>query len=135
MHGSDDPKVEALRAIPLFAGVNDRHLRYVADLMDLRPFRDDEMVMLEHYHGEQFVIIVDGEAEVLRDGEHVATLGAGSFFGEIGLLTGEDRNATVRARTKLKVLTLDRDGFAALRRELPEVAERIDVEARRRAAS
>lgn len=132
MRDRHDLKVEFLRTSPLFQGVAERALSQAAALMDLRTFKSDELVMLEDYHGEQFLIIVEGSVEVVRDGQHVATLGPGSFLGEAGLIDHRDRNATVRARSKLKVLTMEADGFARLRQKLPQVAARIDDEARRR---
>lgn len=132
MRARHDPKLEFLRTIPLFRGVPERALAQAAALMDLRSFKSDELVMLEDYHGEQFMIIVDGSAQVTRDGQHVATLEPGSFLGEAGLIAHRDRNATVRATSKLKVLSLEADGFTRLREMLPQVAERIDDEARRR---
>jgi CRP-like cAMP-binding protein len=132
MRGTHDPKVQLLADSPLFAGVREAGLRKAAALMDLQTFKTDELVMLEDYHGEQFLIIVEGTAEVRRDGELVATLGPGSFFGEAGLLGQRDRNATVRSTAKLRALTVESRGFQELRALLPEVAARIDAEAARR---
>lgn len=132
MRTTPDPTFEMLRRLRLVDGVSDRRLRRVAGLFDPQTFKAGKIVMMERYHGEEFVLIVEGSADVAREGQHVATLGPGSFFGEAGLLTHRDRNATVRAVTPLKVLMLDADAFAVLRRELPEVAERIDEESRRR---
>lgn len=132
MTRSDDPVMAALRTVPLFAGVGERQLRHVARGADLQTFRADQTLMLESYHGEQFLIVVEGEVDVARHGEHLASLGPGEFLGETGLLTGGDRNATVRTRTRTKVLTLNADAFAELRQKLPDVAARIDREAARR---
>ncbi len=70
-----------------------------------------------------------------RGGEVVATVGAGSFIGETGLLEHADRNATVRAATSLKALVLESDGFELLRRSMPDVLDRIRAEAVRRRPS
>lgn len=129
----DDPIMAALRTMPLFEGVGDRQLRRVADGADLQSFRAGQTLMLEAYHGEQFLVVVEGDVDVERHGDHVATVGPGGFLGEAGLLGGGDRNATVRARTRVKVLTLGADAFADLREQLPEVAARIDREMARRA--
>lgn len=132
MTTTSDARVEVLRALPLFNGINERRLRRAAELMQPWSFHDGELVMLEGYHGEQFLLIVSGNAEVTRHDEHVATLGPGDFLGEIGLIDDADRNATVRAVGRLKTLNLDADQFARLRQSLPEVAAPIDAKARER---
>ena len=69
--------------------------------------------------------IEEGEAEVTRDGQHVDTLGAGDFFGEMGLLEKTLRNATVTAKTPMKVVTLTGWDMKRMERHIPEAIERV----------
>jgi CRP-like cAMP-binding protein len=79
--------------------------------------------------------IEEGEAEVTRGGEHVADLGPGDFFGEMGLLERTLRNATVTAKTPIRLVTLTGWDLKRVERSAPEAMERIRsvLEERRRA--
>jgi CRP-like cAMP-binding protein len=69
--------------------------------------------------------IEEGEAEVTRGGEHVADLGPGDFFGEMGLLERTLRNATVTAKTPIRLVTLTGWDLKRVERSAPEAMERI----------
>ena len=69
--------------------------------------------------------IEEGEAEVTRGGEHVADLGPGDFFGEMGLLERTLRNATVTAKTPVRLVTLTGWDLKRVERSAPEAMERI----------
>lgn len=127
-----DPTLEALERVPLFADISRSRQKKLAQTMGLRSFDRGKLLMLQDHHGEQLLVVVEGEAEVTRGGEVVATVGAGSFIGEIGLLDHADRNATVRAATPLKVLVLENDSLELLRKSMPDVLDRIRAEATRR---
>jgi CRP-like cAMP-binding protein len=79
--------------------------------------------------------IEEGEAEVTRGGQHVADLGPGDFFGEMGLLERTLRNATVTAKTPVRLVTLTGWDLKRVERTAPEAMERIrSVLEERRAA-
>ena len=73
----------------------------------------------------EFMAIEDGEAEVTRHGEHVANLGPGDFFGEMGLLEKTLRNATVTAKTPMRMVTLTGWDLKRIERSVPEAIERV----------
>jgi CRP-like cAMP-binding protein/Zn-dependent protease len=73
-----------------------------------------ELLLEQGAPGDAFYVIGSGQADVVKDGEVVATLGAGDHFGEIALLEEVPRTASVRAATRARVFRLDRDGFDAL---------------------
>ena len=68
----------------------------------------------------------------MQDGEHVATLGPGDFFGEIGLLETERRTASVVATTPMEVIVMFQPEFAQMTKELPTVADQIRAAIRSR---
>jgi CRP-like cAMP-binding protein len=69
--------------------------------------------------------IEEGEAEVLRDGNHVADLGPGDFFGEIGLLEKDRRTATVVAKTPMQLITLTGWDMKRMEKTMPEAVEKV----------
>jgi CRP/FNR family transcriptional regulator, cyclic AMP receptor protein len=73
----------------------------------------------------EFMAIEEGEAEVTRHGEHVADLARGDFFGEMGLLEKTLRNATVTAKTPMRLVTLTGWDLKRIERNVPEAIERV----------
>jgi putative ABC transport system ATP-binding protein len=106
---------EFLRRVPLFSGLLPNTLTELADKMSLEEFPAGETIIRQGEPGDKFYLIRRGEAEVLvRNGSQdqpVATLDEGRFFGEQALLTGEPRNASVRAKTELELCTLGNEEF------------------------
>ena len=80
----------------------------------------------------EFFVIVDGEVEVLHDERRLATLGPGDFFGEIALIEHGRRTASVVTTTPTTLAVMSPASFAAMRREMAEVALRIDDAIRKR---
>src|SRR5690348_7303552 len=95
-----DP-VAALRRVQLFADMDRRQVEQIARLLKERPFAKGETVILEGSGGAAFFLIDSGEATVSRKGVDLATLGPGDYFGEIALIDGGPRSATVTAATDL----------------------------------
>jgi CRP-like cAMP-binding protein len=83
------------------------------------------VVVREGDPGELFYVISEGSFAVDVGGEERATLGPGDFFGEIALLAAERRNASVIAKTPMKLVVIFGPNFRSLTGELPEVADRI----------
>jgi hypothetical protein len=95
-----DP-VAALRRVQLFADMDRRQAEQIARLLKERPFKKGETVIMEGSGGAAFFLIDSGEATVSSKGVHLATLGPGDYFGEIALIDGGPRSATVIAATDL----------------------------------
>ena len=77
--------------------------------------------------GEEFLIIVDGSARVERDGKSIARLDAGDFFGEMSLIDGKPRSATVIAQTPITLLVVDSRSFRSLLEGVPGLRKKISV--------
>jgi CRP/FNR family cyclic AMP-dependent transcriptional regulator len=93
--------VEMLKKVPLFADLDDRELEQIAGSMRERTFAAGDTVTQEGAGGAGFFVVESGEADVTVDGLPRGTIGAGDYFGEIALLTGSDRTATITATTDL----------------------------------
>ena len=72
--------------------------------------------------GQEFAMIVEGEADIVKDGTTVATIGPGTYFGEVALLDRVTRTASVVAKTDLTLEVIDRRGFNTLLDDLPRLA-------------
>ena len=75
--------------------------------------------------GRHFMVIVEGEADVTRDGTQIARLGPGSFFGEMSLLDGQPRTATVTTAKPTRVLMLTTEAFSGALAEMPSVDRKM----------
>jgi CRP/FNR family transcriptional regulator, cyclic AMP receptor protein len=94
-------QIDTLRSVPLFAELDPAELQAVADSMHEANVPPGAVVTVEGGPGDGFFVIESGEAEVTVLGEARGTLAAGDYFGEIALLTGSDRTATITARTDM----------------------------------
>ena len=93
--------VEVLRRVPLFADLNKRELAKVARLFKERRFSEGEVVVREGSGGAAFFLIDSGEAAVSIGGKPRGTLKPGDYFGEIALIDGGPRAATITATSDL----------------------------------
>lgn len=132
-------RIEALRRVELFHTLTDEERQELALRMNEAPFVRGEAMTRQGAKAHWLYIMTSGEAEVrvAVDGsglsEKVATLKGGDFFGEMGLMLGEPRMATVIATTEVECYRLDKDAFHDILRRRPEIAEDIShILARRR---
>ena len=93
--------VEMLKKVPLFAGLDARELGQISSSMRERRFAAGETVTQEGAGGAGFFVVESGSADVSVDGAPRGTIGPGDYFGEIALLTGSDRTATITANSEL----------------------------------
>lgn len=125
--------LDHLRQVPLFSGLNRHELQEVAKLSTELRIAAGTHLITEGTTAREFFVIVEGEAEVTRDGELLATVGPGAIQGELSLLLDRPRTAAVTAKTSMVILDVDRRSFNALlddvpmiaRKMLPVVAERL----------
>ena len=96
-----DVKMQLIRTIGLFSGCTIDELHEVAAIADEIDLRAGKLLTTEDTDGREFVVIIEGQAEVAKHGEVVATIGPGDYFGEIALIDGGPRSATIVAATDL----------------------------------
>jgi CRP/FNR family cyclic AMP-dependent transcriptional regulator len=114
-----------LKSIPLFEDVPEDELGQIAGFAQEVTVEQGRELVREGDFSYEFMAIEEGEAEVSRDGDHVADLGPGDFFGEMGLLEKTLRNATVTAKTSMKLVTLTGWDLKRMERHIPEAVERV----------
>jgi CRP/FNR family cyclic AMP-dependent transcriptional regulator len=116
---------DLLRLVPLFRGMTDRSFEAIANLASEADYAAGEELVRQGTPGREFIIIVTGRAQVERDGKQIRELGPGDFLGEISLVDGSPRTATVTALDPIHAVTVQRDGFLDLIDRVPVF--RLDV--------
>src|ERR1041385_8169879 len=103
----------------MFSACSKRELQQLASVADELKYGKGEVLIKEGSTGREFFVILDGTAEITRNGKRVADIGPGSFFGELALLDKSPRNATVTAKTDLEVVVLEERAFRGLLAQIP----------------
>ena len=119
------PLVEVLRRVPLFEELDPAELQSVAASMHEANVPAGAVVTAEGGPGDGFFVIERGEAEVTVGGSPRGSLGAGDYFGEIALLLGSSRTATVKASTELRCHALTPWDFRTLVEGAPSIAWKV----------
>jgi CRP-like cAMP-binding protein len=121
-----------VREIPMFRHLSQSELERIAGWLQSYSIPEGDVLVREGASAHEFFLIEDGEAAVLEEGERVAVLGPGDFFGEIGLLETGRRTASVIAATPMDVIVMYRPEFERMKVELPTVADQIQAAIRTR---
>jgi CRP/FNR family transcriptional regulator, cyclic AMP receptor protein len=116
---------DRLKSIPLFEDVPDDELRQIAPFADEVNVESGKELVREGDFSYEFFAIEEGKAEVTRGGDHVADLGPGDFFGEIGLLEKDLRTASVTAKSDMQLVTLTGWDMKRMEKAIPEAVERV----------
>ncbi|MGZ5049182.1 MAG: cyclic nucleotide-binding domain-containing protein [Usitatibacter sp.] len=141
-------RIEALERVELFGALSAAERESLAAHLVYAPFAAGDVMTRQGAIAHWLYLVISGEADVWYEGpagrSKVNTLAAGSVFGEMGMMTGEPRRATVTARTDVVCYRLDKAGFESILRARPDVAEAIsrvlssregDLRGRREAAT
>lgn len=124
---------QALAGVPLFSGLSRRQLRRLAEAGREVSVKEGSRIVGEGEPEDDLFVILEGEARVVdRAGRTLSRLLPGDFFGEISLLDGGARTATVLAETPMALLKIDRAGVARIVKEDPGVGLRMLEELARR---
>jgi len=122
---TSDPKIAAMERVPLFARCSRKDLAKIAALADEIDIPAGKVLAREGERGREFFVLLEGSAQVNRDGRDVAALGTGDFFGEIALVTDKARVATVTATSPTRVLVITDRAFRELLRNSPEIQGKV----------
>jgi len=120
-----DVKVQMISHVPLFAGCSKNELRQIASLADEIDLPAGTKLTKEGASGKEFVVIVDGRADVVRRGKKLRSLGSGDFLGEIALVTGTPRTATVTTTEQTRALVIAAPAFRTLLRNTPSMQLKV----------
>jgi CRP/FNR family transcriptional regulator, cyclic AMP receptor protein len=118
-------RVDVLRKVPLFSGLGVRHLDLLARDVREKNIKAGGVLARQGKREHDFMLILDGTARVERDGHDLAHLKAGDFCGEMSLIDGQPRSATVSADSPCVVLVLDGRSFRGLLDSVPELQKKI----------
>jgi CRP-like cAMP-binding protein len=114
-----------LHGIPLFAGLSTEQLLPVASVSQRTVAQPGEVICEQGAMGDKLYLILQGEVEVVRDGQRLATLGPADCFGEMAILDGSPRSATVRALGEVALIATARADFRDLLGLYPGLARGI----------
>jgi CRP-like cAMP-binding protein len=120
-----DEKLDLLHRIPLFSAFDRRKLERLGMLADEVDVPAGYTLMRQGDSGAEMYVIVSGQVTVDRDSTRVNTLGPGDFFGEIALLDGGPRTATVTAEQDCRLLVITHREFHSMMDEFPEIASEV----------
>ena len=121
-------RIQTLSCVEVFASLNEEELRELAESLRPTPFIRGDVMTRQGAVAHWLYLLVNGEADIWyeagnADRRHLTTLQAGDVFGEMGLMTGEPRRATVTAKTDALCYRLDKSGFEKILRARPEIAQ------------
>ena len=116
-----------LQSIALFDSLSRDARRAVAQHADRIKVPEGTELVRQGEFAYEFFVIVDGAAEVVRDGERIAELGPGDFLGEMGIVSKAVRNATVATTGEADVIVMTEQAFRSMARQSPDVASRIEA--------
>jgi CRP-like cAMP-binding protein len=114
-------KADLIKSVPLFAHCSRAQLAALAAEADELDVPAGKELTREGERGREFMVIVEGSARVSRKGRKVAELASGDFLGEIALISGAARTATVTTTSPARVLVLTDRAFRRVTREIPDI--------------
>jgi CRP-like cAMP-binding protein len=125
-----------LSSVDLFAALGAEQRRAIASATSMRTYGDGETIVRQGEPGHSMFVIGSGKVSVVLEpeGREVATIERGGYFGEMSVLTGEPRTATVRARGDSVILEIDSEIFRSLGSASPQAVEQVAVAAAARRA-
>lgn len=118
-------KVDLIKSVPLFATCTKKELEAIAAQADELTVPAGKALTKEGARGREFMVIVDGSAEVRKKGRRLNLLGSGDFLGEIALISGGPRTATVTTTSEADILVLTDRAFSHLTKKMPSIQTKL----------
>ena len=116
---------EHMQNVPLLAGLDTKELDEVIDISTDLTVPAGRVLITEGSSVQELIIVIDGDLEVTRSGQHVANIGPGGFAGEMALLTHSTHIATVAATADSRVLHIEGGAFEVLLKRVPAIAVKM----------
>lgn len=120
-----DTKVEALKRSPLFADLSNKELEEIAQISEDMEVGEGTVLARQGEAGHEFFVVLEGDVEITRDGQHVDPRGGADFFGEVALVADVPRTATLTAKTPVRLFVLTTQGFRSLMARNPDVELKV----------
>jgi len=120
-----DAKIERLSQVPMFSACSRKDLGVIAKYADELSVDAGTDLIREGETGREFYIIVEGKASLSRGGRELTVLGPGSYFGELALLDGQKRDATVTTTTPTELLVVGNREFVTLLEDVPQITRKL----------
>ncbi len=117
--------IEVIRNIPLFASLSKADVREVTKLCFEKHYDKDDVIVRQLEDAQLMVTLISGRARVIRDGKTLATVGPGHSVGEMGLIDGHHRSASVIAETPIEAIVLHRTAFLKLLGGNPAIVRKL----------
>jgi len=117
--------VATIATIPLFEGLPSDELDRIAGWLEPIDVPADWHLLNQGSYPDGFFVVLEGTVRIERNGDPVAELGPGDFFGEIGLLEENKRMATVATATRVRAAVMDRADFFEMTAQIPAISRRI----------
>jgi CRP-like cAMP-binding protein len=118
-------EMELLKDVPLFSFTAKKQRREIAEACEHRSVRAGKVLTQQGKQGRDFFVVLSGTARCEVDGREIRKFERGSFFGELALVTGAPRSATIIAETPMELLVLDRREFMMLLRSASDVTIKV----------
>lgn len=114
-------KVDLIKRVPLFKAASKGELEQIASIADEIDLPEGKQIIKEGETGREFIVLIDGTADVERAGEKIDTIGPGDFVGEIALIAKTPRNATITTTSPVRALVITDRDFRKLLDDAPEI--------------
>ena len=118
-------KVELIKHAALFSNCSKRELEQIAQIADEIDLREGKEMTRQGERGREFFVLLEGAADVKKDGRRINELGAGDFFGEIALVSDTPRTATVTATSPVRALVITERSFQRLLKDQPDIQSKV----------
>lgn len=118
-------EVGTIAAIPLFEGLPPDQLERIAHRLEPIDVPAEWHLLNQGSYPDGFFVVLEGTVRIERNGDPVAELGPGEFFGEIALLEDNKRTATVATATRVRAAVMDQSDFFEMTAEIPLISKRI----------
>ena len=116
---------EFLGRVPIFASCTAEEIAAIAGVAQEGFFQPGQIIVTQGTPGQAFYMITRGRVEILRDGHSLGAFGPGDFFGEMSLLTGEVRSASIRVKEDAEFIVIDKESFRSTLVNNPSIAESL----------
>jgi CRP-like cAMP-binding protein len=118
-------KLDLLASIPLFSGCSRRELEQIGSIADETNVPADRTLIEQNQPAHEFFALIEGTADVRRNGRKVSVMSAGDFFGEIALIAKTPRTATVTTSSPVRLLVIRGRDFERVLAEAPSIAVKV----------